>query len=423
MPVEEILRRMQAVEAAQNRHVTHWQAVNATTLRFQAASGVQAVEATFEGSVFFERDKPFDWAWERFFLNGVRWKGKSIPEIPLVQPERVAAMPLEILFTKEYRYSLRGAERIGDRDCWAVEFEPAAPVEGRTLSRGTVWVDRETYARVRTRAVQLGLEGDILSNEETIDYQPVDAAGAPVAWSADAFVLPLHTVAQQVLSVLNTGLVVEKEVTLTGVEVNSEAFEKQRADLFSSATTMVRDTDAGLRYLVPKRAGRRRARGEGGLRREQALPARRRVLRRVARLPAAARRTELLQPRLPRRQEAAELLLRRCSRHPELRRSEPVRHAHRPRRRRPSASRSPRPTSSTATASRARARRSRSFPRARRSTSASRSAASSRSTAPTSSPTRNSATPTTPHSTSCCRPTISPTRRNSACSSRAAAID
>ena len=256
MPVEEILRRLQAFEEAQNRRIAHWQAVNTTTLRFQAASGTQAVEATFEGAVFFRPGQPFDWAWQTFYLNGVRWKGKEIPEIPLVQPERAAAMPLEILFTKEYRYSLRGTERVGERDCWAVEFEPAAPVEGRTLFRGTVWVDRETWARVRTRAVQLGLEGDVLSNEETIDYTPVDATGAASAWgTSDAFVLPLHTVAQQVLSVLNAGLVVEKEVVLGAVEVNGADFETKRAELFASKTTIVRDTDAGLRYMVPEEGG------------------------------------------------------------------------------------------------------------------------------------------------------------------------
>ena len=93
-----------------------------------------------------------------FYINGVRWKGKEIPELPLIQPEKAAAMPLEILFTKEYRYALRGTDTVDGRDCWVVEFEPAVPVEGRTLFRGAVWIDREVNARVRTRAVQVGLD-------------------------------------------------------------------------------------------------------------------------------------------------------------------------------------------------------------------------------------------------------------------------
>jgi len=251
MPVEEILRRLQAFEDSQNRRIRHWQAVNTTTLRFQAASGVQAVEATFEGDVFFRPGQPFDWAWQNFYFNGVRWTGKKIPEIPLVQPEKAAAMPLEILFTKEYRYSLRGNETVNGRDCWVVDFEPAVAVEsGRTLFRGTVWVDRQTYARVQTRAIQLGLQGEVLSNEETISYRPVDASGAAVDWSGDAFVLPLRTTGQQILSVLNTATVVERQVDLSHLAINGDDFDSQREKVLASTATMVRDTDKGLRYLV-----------------------------------------------------------------------------------------------------------------------------------------------------------------------------
>ena len=256
MPVEEILRRLQAFEDGQSRRLRHYQAINRTTLRFQAASGVQAIEATFEGELFARQGQPFDWAWQRFFLNGVAWRGKSIPEIPLVQPEKAAAMPLEILLSKEYRYELAGTDRVGGRDCWVVDFEPVAAVAaGRTLYRGRVWVDREIYARVRTRAVQLGLEGEVLSNEETLEYAPIDVHGQPAPWSADSFLLPLRTVGQQVLSVVNTATVVEKEVELTQVVVNGPEFDRRREAALASDATMVRDTTEGLRYLVKSEAG------------------------------------------------------------------------------------------------------------------------------------------------------------------------
>jgi hypothetical protein len=250
IPVEEILRRLQAVEDGQNRRIRHWQAVNATTLRFQAASGVGAFEATFEGEIFMKPGQPFDWVWQTFYVNGVKWRGEKIPELPLIQPEKAAALPLEILFTREYRYSLRGTDTVAGRDCWVVDFEPAVPVEGRTLFRGSVWVDRETSHRVRTRAVQLGLSGEVLSNEETLEYTPVDAAGAPLAWTnPGAFVLPLRTIGQQILSIVNSATVVEREVRLTSVTVNGPDFDGRRERALASNATMVRDTDKGLRYL------------------------------------------------------------------------------------------------------------------------------------------------------------------------------
>ncbi len=251
MPVEEILRRLQAFEDGQSRRLRHYQAVNRMTLRFQAASGVGAVEATFEGELFARQGQPFDWAWQRFLLNGVAWRGKSIPELPLIQPEKAAAMPLEILFGKEYRYELAGTDTVDGRDCWVVDFEPTAAVTpGRTLYKGRVWVDRQVYARVRTRAVQLGLEGEVLSNEETLLYSPVDTEGRPAAWSRDSYVLPLRTTGQQILSVVNTALVVEKEVELTQVVVNGPGFDQRREAVLASESTVVRDTDQGLRYLV-----------------------------------------------------------------------------------------------------------------------------------------------------------------------------
>jgi hypothetical protein len=254
--VEEILRRLQAFEDAQSRRIAHYEALNTTSLRF-LAGGTQSIDATFEGPYFLRTGEPADWAWRDFYINGIKWRGKTLPEIPLIQPEKAAAMPLEILFTKEYRYSLRGSETIEGRKAWMVDFAPLGPAEGKRLYQGTVWVDQELAARLKTKAVQLGLEGDVLSNEETLYYSPVDAGGAPAAWSAKPLVLPLRVVAQQVLSVVNTTTLVEKETRLTSLRINGEDFDRRRSEVLASAVTMVRDTSEGLRYLVKDEAGER----------------------------------------------------------------------------------------------------------------------------------------------------------------------
>lgn len=256
MPVEEILRRLQAFEDAQSRALDHYRAVNATTLRFRAG-GTQSVEATFEGDTFVRQGEPPDWAWQRFYLNGVRWRSESFPEIPLVQPEKAAAMPLEILFTKEYRYSLRGTDTVSGRPAWVVDFAPAGAVEGKQLYQGTVWIDREVYARLRTKALQLGLTGDVISNEETVTYSPIGADGAPAPWQAGSFVLPLEVRGQQLLSVLNNATLVEKDTILSAVKINDPDFDAARAAVLASNATMVRDTQKGLRYLVKDESGER----------------------------------------------------------------------------------------------------------------------------------------------------------------------
>ena len=251
IPVEEIVRRLQAFEDAQARRYTNYRAVNTTHLRFQVGTGGQSVETTFRGPFFFRREQGFDWVWKEFLVNGIAWRGETIPEIPLIQPEKAAALPEEVTFSKEYRYSLRGTETVNGRESWIVDFAPAVEVEpGRTLYRGTVWVDREIYARVRTRAVQLGLEGEVLSNEETIDFAPLSRSGDPAPWTAASYHLPVHLVGQQLWSVLGGTTVVEREIDLSEVAIDPPDFKASRSDAMASEATMVRDTERGLRYLV-----------------------------------------------------------------------------------------------------------------------------------------------------------------------------
>jgi len=300
VPVEEILRRLQAFEDAQARRIRHYRATNTTHLRFGVGAGVQSFDATLQGPFFFDPERGTDWAWETFLINGVRWRGKTIPEIPLIQPEKAAALPLEITFDRKYRYRLRGTAEVDGRDAWVVEFEPAEPVAGEdaageaadsgeagaaarpraaaprrlgtlgtggrsetSLYRGTVWIDRELHARVRTRAVQLGLQGEVISNEETFYYTPVTAAGEPAPWQPGSFVLPLRLVAQQLLSVINATTLVERETLLTDVVVNGSEFAERRAAVAATDVTMVRDTEEGLRYLVPQEGSDERVVKEG----------------------------------------------------------------------------------------------------------------------------------------------------------------
>ena len=260
MPVEEILRRLQAFEDDQARRIQRYSAVNTMSLRFQLGGG-QSLDATFKGDFFFQRkadslDGTYDWAWQEFFVNGIRWRGKTLPQIPLIQPEKATALPLAINFSREYRYRLRGTGTAEGRDCWVVDFEPAIAVEpGRSLYQGTVWIDREHYGRVKTRAVQLGLQGDVLSNDETFLYSPVNQNGQPSEWSPTSFWLPLRLVGQQIFSVLNLTTVVEREITLEQLVINPGDFDRRRQAVLASEATMVRDTDAGMRYLVPDKEG------------------------------------------------------------------------------------------------------------------------------------------------------------------------
>src|SRR5205823_2355746 len=69
---------------------------------------------------------------------------------------------------------------------YEVRFEP--PPNAATalpLYRGTVWIDARTWARVRITMVQLNLTGEVLSNEERVDFQPFAREGNQPIESAD----------------------------------------------------------------------------------------------------------------------------------------------------------------------------------------------------------------------------------------------
>ncbi len=254
MPVEEILRRLQAFEDDQDRRLRHYQARRSMGLRFQGQQG--SIDVTYAGDFFSSRDG-FDWVWSEFYVGGVRWRSRKLPKVPLIQPEKVASLPVEIRLERDYEYRLRGTDVVDGRDCWVVDFKPVVAEPGRSLYRGTVWVDREISARVRTRAIQVGLEGDVLSNEETYFFSPVDNDGQPAPWSASSFILPFRISGQQVFSILNATLPVEVDNRFTDVRINGELFDANRDAALASEATMVRDTEDGLRYLNPTKTGER----------------------------------------------------------------------------------------------------------------------------------------------------------------------
>jgi len=255
IPVEEILRRLQSFEDDQARRLDHYQATRTLHLRFQSLQG--AFEVSYSGEFFSRPDGGFDWVWRDFFVGGVKWRSKKLPKVPLIQPEKVASLPAEIRFTKDYDYRLRGTAEVDGRDCWVVDFKPVTTAPGRSLHRGTVWVDREIFARVRTRATQVGLEGSVLSNEETYFFTPVDENGRPAAWSRGSYILPLRISGQQTLSILSATLPVEVETVLEDIRINGEDFGHNREIALASEATMVRDTDDGLRYLGKDESGER----------------------------------------------------------------------------------------------------------------------------------------------------------------------
>ncbi len=123
-----------------------------------------------------------------------------------------------------------------------MRFEPTR--EDEALYRGTVWIDRRTFARVKVQAVQTRTSAPIVSNEEIHTYEPVATVdGIPVT-------LLTRLAARQIVLIAGRNLLLEKLATFSEFGVNEPAFAAEREAARRSDRIMYRETDRGLRYYV-----------------------------------------------------------------------------------------------------------------------------------------------------------------------------
>lgn len=266
LSVEEIIRNHQAYHAYQETIEPRYIARNETDLRFAIGPGGEVVETTIAGEFYFDPSGRSDWVWQEFLVNGVKWKYGRLPEVPIIQAEKVSQLPLNLHLTNDYRYQLVRRAPFRGFDAYEVRFEPPpnAPAD-LPMYRGTVWIDSRTWARLRISMVQLNLRDEVLSNEERIDFaafrsgqnSSLSAEQIAATPAADLVWLPFDVAAQQVISAAGRATPVSRSTTFSDFEMNPSDFEQRHAAVSASNARMVRDTERGLRYLERRPDGTR----------------------------------------------------------------------------------------------------------------------------------------------------------------------
>lgn len=264
--VEEIIRNHQAYKSFEDSIQPRYVARDATKLRFSIGDGGDAIEATIAGDYFSDPTGRADWVWRDFYVNGVKWKYGKIPELPLIQPEKVTQLPLDLHLTNDYRYQLVRETDLLGYHTYEVRFEPPPEAPANLpLYRGTVWIDAHSWTRVRISMIQLHLAGEVLSNEERVDYQPFARAthapmtAAEVAKSDPQSILwlPRFVDAQQVISAAGRANVVLRATEFSDFRIDPSDYEALLASASASDARMVRETAGGLKYLEKSSSGER----------------------------------------------------------------------------------------------------------------------------------------------------------------------
>ena len=246
LTVEEIIARHQLQQRTQDALVRSYIADARMDQHFRPNLADPGYDVASTNRYFVSGD---DVEWEElsFSVNGTKW-GPDRPSFPLLQAEKVLSLPLQLRFDNDYRYRLAGTEKVGEYDCYVVRFDPVE--KGRSLYRGTVWIERRTFARVKVQAVQTSLSAPVVSNEEIQTYAPVASIG-----NRPVFLFTGLT-ARQIMLIAGRNLLVEKSVAFSDFRVNPEAFEGSREEARRSDRIMYRETDRGLRYYVKDGADR-----------------------------------------------------------------------------------------------------------------------------------------------------------------------
>ena len=240
LAIEEIIARHREYQTRLDAAVKNYRASARMEQHFRPSLTDPGYDVVTENEYFVD-DSGVEWEERSFSVNGSKW-GSDRPPFPLLQPEKVLSLPLELRLDEDYRYELDGTERVADVECYRVHFTPTR--QDTALYRGTVWIDRATFARRKVRAVQTRTTAPVVSNEEVHTYEPVgEADGLPL------FLLTKLT-ARQIVLIAGRNLLLEKAATFADFRINDEDFVEARETARRGQGVMYRDTDRGVRYYV-----------------------------------------------------------------------------------------------------------------------------------------------------------------------------
>ena len=253
LTAQEIIAFYQQVQKIQDDNLDRWMARGRIDYHFRFAQGGSTIDVSIDTQYFWDRGGELEWEELDYYINGNKVPWKHFPKIPLIQPEKVMTLPLDLTLDKAYGYKLLGREKVGGREAYILEFRPHDPTAPGTLYRGRVWIDTTEFYRVKASLIQTELEAPVMSNEEIDRYSFENDDDGNEFW------LLGKIDGQQVWSTAGRNFVVRREVTFLDYEVNPSAdrFEQRRRQAYDSKNNMMRDTAEGFRYLDPGPDGTR----------------------------------------------------------------------------------------------------------------------------------------------------------------------
>ncbi len=253
IPVEVILARHQAVQQPQDVFLENYRADAQVDYHFKIPGGGSGFDVTFLNTFYFEKGVGARWVQNQMLLNGVAWKGGTIPNLPIIEPDKVNTVPLALTLGRDYVYKYLRDEAVDGRDCYVVEFIPAPGAKG-SLYSGKVWIDKATYVKVRMTVRQTGLQPPQVSNDETDTFSPVQGP------DGRTYTLITRVVGQQIFLVAGANIAADRTIRFTNGAVDDPSFRAEVQKDEAGNKPILQETEKGLRYLEKQKDGTRKLR-------------------------------------------------------------------------------------------------------------------------------------------------------------------
>lgn len=212
-----------------------------TTYRYQTPDG-SSFEVTWEDTLIIRKDQPIERIRNNLYLGGAKWRGDSLPKLPLLEPDKVQTQPLIIDFNKTYTYTYQGEETLNGFPVWKVGFKPKLP---GNYSSGSVWIDKDSGAHRKIRAIQSNLEPPVVANEINAFFD----------WVEDGNVRYWTQVREsgiQVLNLVGARFPLQIDSLRKNHQFNRSSIDEDLATAYRSDKQILRDTPNGFRYLAKK---------------------------------------------------------------------------------------------------------------------------------------------------------------------------
>jgi hypothetical protein len=244
----EVLARHQRAAARQERLIPRWRAEQRLLVRVWVAQLSRSFEVVLAGPAFWERGVGTDWELARAWVDGVSWDPDALPDLPLLEPKRPPVPPLALRLSPSYRYELRGVEQRQGRRCFVLTF--GGGEIGGVARSGTAFIDAESFGLVELEESAERLPGEVHATRSVTIYHPMEFAGE-LLW------LPSGVTADDFLSAFGGTATVHRELELSQITPNPEAFTTDRGAAYARPHRMLRDAPGGIAALVPDGRGGR----------------------------------------------------------------------------------------------------------------------------------------------------------------------